>query len=75
MDLPSDPFHGALIGLGHNEPIPRDVADQMAKWGILEFQRDGTPTFTEYGWRCFSLVESGDGDVAEFDALDPPLPV
>jgi hypothetical protein len=28
---------------------------------------------TAYGWRCFSAVEGGDGDIAEFDALDPPL--
>jgi hypothetical protein len=74
MDLPSDPFYGALIGIGHDEPIPRDVLDQMARWGILEIQADGTPTLTDYGKRCFSLVKSGAFDITEFNALDPPLP-
>jgi hypothetical protein len=75
MRIESEELYGALWQIGaefEGEPLPRrEILDRLAELKIVEVQPDGRPTLTEYGERCYAVMESGEGDIPEFEEPQP----
>ena len=77
MRIESHELCGALWQIGsefEGEPLPRqEIIDRLAELKMIEIQSDGKPALTKYGeWR-YVTIESGKGDVSEFEELQPVL--
>ena len=77
MRIESDELYGALWQIGsefEGEPLPRqEIINRLADLKMIEIQSDGKPALTKYGeWR-YVIIESGKGDVSEFEELQPVL--
>ena len=63
-----EPFYDTLYRVGADEdgpPLSPGIVAQLVAFGMVEIV-DGVPQLTEYGDKCFVVIESGDGIVTEF---------
>ena len=51
-----------VIGGDEGEPIAPEVIAELVRLKIVRLA-DDKPELTDYGWRLFTILESGDGDV------------
>ena len=77
MRIESDELYSALWQIGaefKGEPLPRqEILNRLAELKMIEIQPDGKPALTKYGEWCYVTIESGEGDVSDFEELQPIL--
>jgi hypothetical protein len=68
MQYTPEQLFGALyeVGTEDGDEVPADTIDQLVAFKMVERGDDGTPLLTPYGYRCFVVIESGDGIITEF---------
>jgi len=64
-------LYDALYLIGNEAGTASDIRqfmiDFLVALGIAEIGADGKPYLTDYGDKCYFIVESGYGRVAEFE--------
>ena len=63
-----EPLYDALYRIGADEdgpPLSAGIVAQLVAFKMVEIV-DGASQLTDYGDKCFVVIESGDGIVTEF---------
>jgi hypothetical protein len=68
MQYTPEQLFGALyeVGTEDGDEVPADIIDRLIAFKMVERGEDGKPMLTHYGYRCFVVIESGDGIITEF---------
>jgi hypothetical protein len=76
MNYTSGDLWGALYDIGNDEPfvpeIPQEIVARLIELKIVELKATGLPILTEYGRKCYSIMESGKDVIVP--GLDDPAP-
>jgi hypothetical protein len=63
-----EPLYNALYRIGADDDgqrIQPNILDQLVAFKMVDIV-GGTPQLTDYGDKCFVVIESGDGLITEF---------